>query len=64
MIREHEEFEVETDRPGEWPMRFWSETVKAGGDGVAVGLHLNQPMGIVVPWTTLSEDLADLACGI
>ena len=28
MMREHEEFEVETDRAGEWPMPFWSETVK------------------------------------
>ena len=25
---EHEEFEVETDQPGEWPMPFWSETVR------------------------------------
>ena len=28
MMREHEEFEVETDRAGEWPMPFWSETVR------------------------------------
>ena len=28
MMREHKEFEVETDRPGEWPMPFWSETVR------------------------------------
>ena len=28
MIREHEEFEVETDRVGEPPMPFWSETVR------------------------------------
>ncbi len=28
MIREHEEFEVETDRAGELPMPFWSETVR------------------------------------
>ena len=28
MLREHEEFEVETDRAGEWPMPFWSETVR------------------------------------
>ena len=28
MMREHEEFEVETDRPGEPPMLFWSETVR------------------------------------
>ena len=35
MMREHEEFEVETDRAGEWPLLFWSETVRAGGGGVA-----------------------------
>ncbi len=28
MVRELEEFEVETDKPGEWPMPFWSETVR------------------------------------
>ena len=28
MMREHEEFEVETDRAGEAPMPFWSETVR------------------------------------
>ena len=28
MMREHEEFEVETDKPGEWPMPFSSETVR------------------------------------
>ncbi len=28
MLREHEEFEVETDRAGEWPMPFCSETVR------------------------------------
>ena len=28
MITEHEEFEVETDEPGEWPVPFWSETVR------------------------------------
>ena len=27
MLREHEEFEVETDEPGEPPLSFWSETV-------------------------------------
>ena len=27
MMREHEEFEIETDRVGEPPMPFWSETV-------------------------------------
>ena len=27
MMQEHEEFEVSTDRAGEWPMPFWSETV-------------------------------------
>ena len=29
MMQEHEEFEVETDEPGEWPVPFWSETVKS-----------------------------------
>ncbi len=28
MMREREQFEVETDRVGEWPMPFWSETVR------------------------------------
>ena len=28
MMREHEEFEVETDRVGEPPLSFWSETVR------------------------------------
>ena len=28
MMRSHEEFEVETDRAGELPMPFWSETVR------------------------------------
>ncbi len=28
MMREHEQFEVETDRAGEWPVPFWSETVR------------------------------------
>ena len=28
MMRAHEEFEVETDRPGEPPLSFWSETVR------------------------------------
>ncbi len=28
MMREHEEFEVETDRVGESPLPFWSETVR------------------------------------
>ena len=27
MMRKHEEFEVETDEPGEWPVPFCSETV-------------------------------------
>ena len=27
-MREHEEFEVETDVAGEPPMPFWSETVR------------------------------------
>ena len=28
MMREHEEFEVETDRAGEPALSFWSETVR------------------------------------
>jgi len=28
MIREHEEFQVETDRKGEPPLSFWTETVR------------------------------------
>ncbi len=28
MLEEHEEFEVETDKPGEWPVPFWSESVR------------------------------------
>ena len=28
MMRVHEEFEVETDRAGELPVPFWSETVR------------------------------------
>ncbi len=28
MMREHEEFEVETDRAWELPMPLWSETVR------------------------------------
>jgi len=28
MMRTHDEFEVETDEPGEWPVPFWSETVR------------------------------------
>ena len=28
MMGEHEEFEVETDKPGEWPVPFSSETVR------------------------------------
>ena len=28
MMREHEEFEVETDRAGEQPISFWSDTVR------------------------------------
>ena len=27
-MREHDEFEVETDKAGEAPTPFWSETVK------------------------------------
>ena len=33
MMYEYEEFEVETDEPGEPPLSFWSETVR----GVMVG---------------------------
>ena len=28
MMREHEEFEVKTDEPGEPPLSFWTETVR------------------------------------
>ena len=28
MLRDHEEFEVETDEPGEPPLSFWTETVR------------------------------------
>ena len=28
MMQEHDEFEVETDRAGDLPMPFWSETVR------------------------------------
>ena len=28
MLRDHEEFEVETDQAGEPPLSFWSETVR------------------------------------
>ena len=35
LMREHEEFEVDTDRAGAWPVPFSSETVKAGDRGVA-----------------------------
>ncbi len=28
MMAEHEEFEVETDRAGELPLSFWTETVR------------------------------------
>ena len=28
MLRKYEEFEVETDEPGEPPLSFWSETVR------------------------------------
>ncbi len=28
MMAENEEFEVETDKPGEWPVPFGSETVR------------------------------------
>ncbi len=28
LLRDYEEFEVETDEPGEPPLSFWSETVR------------------------------------
>ncbi len=28
MMQSHDEFVVETDRPGELPLPFWSETVR------------------------------------
>ena len=28
MLHDHEEFEVERDRPGELPLPFWTETVR------------------------------------
>ncbi len=28
MMRSHDEFVVETDKPGELPVSFWSETVR------------------------------------
>ena len=28
MMREHEEFEVQTDKASAWPVPFWSETVR------------------------------------
>ena len=28
MMRSHDEFVVETDRASEWPVPFWSETVR------------------------------------
>ena len=28
MMQSNEEFEVETDEPGEWPMPFWRGTVR------------------------------------
>ena len=28
MMRDHEEFEVDTDRAGEAPIPFWSETLR------------------------------------
>ena len=28
MMRDHEQFEVETDKAGEWPVPFCSETVR------------------------------------
>jgi hypothetical protein len=36
MLRDHDEFEVETDRAGELPVPFWSESVR-GRDGGVVG---------------------------
>ena len=32
MTREHEDFGVETDVAGEWPVPFWSETVRHVAD--------------------------------
>ncbi len=29
MMRSHDEFVVETGKAGEWPMPFWSETVRS-----------------------------------
>ena len=34
MMRNCEEFGVETDEPGELPLSFWSETVRGGDGGV------------------------------
>ncbi len=34
MMRAYEEFVVETDKAGEWPVPFWSETVRRVVDGV------------------------------
>jgi hypothetical protein len=45
MMHEHEEFKVETDRPEEWRVPFWSENCEVGGGGVAeggVGAHLQR----------------------
>ncbi len=28
MMYQHEDFEVETDVAGDWPVPFWSETVR------------------------------------
>ena len=41
MLREYEEFEVETDKAGEAPLSFWSETVR----GVMVGNKLQLDRG-------------------
>ena len=38
--REHEGFAVERDRAGEWPVPFWSETVRQVSGGVDSGLRL------------------------
>ena len=40
MMRQHEEFEVETDEPGEPPLSFWSETVRGSDGGVVWGCLL------------------------
>ena len=48
MMREHEEFEVKTDRAGEPPFSFWSETVRRVVVGVScpyISSHQVPPTG-------------------